>query len=169
MNQATGALRYGSDVVVEMLRRLEIEHVAFNPGASFRGLHDSLVNGADAPEILLCTHENLAVQVAHGYAKASGRPMAAILHDAVGLLNGSMALFYAHTDRVPLLAIGGSGPGDAAHKRPEIDWRHTANVQGNAVRHFTKWDDDLARSRTSPIHCCVATASRRAGRRDPCT
>src|SRR3990172_5679360 len=133
------ALRYGSDLVVGLMPELGLEHVAFNPGASFRGLHDSLVNGPGAPEYILCTHENVAVQIAHGYAKASGRPMAVILHDVVGLLNGSMALFYASLDRVPMLVLGGAGPADAGRRRPEIDWRHTANVQANAVRAFVKW------------------------------
>lgn len=133
--------RYGSDVVVDLLGQLGIEHIAFNPGASFRGLHDSLVNTPGAPEILLCTHENIALNLAHGYAKASGKPMAVVLHDVVGMLNGSLGLFYAHTDRIPVVALGGSGPQDAARRRPEIDWRHTANVQGNAVRQFVKWDD----------------------------
>ncbi|MEX2547993.1 MAG: thiamine pyrophosphate-binding protein [Chloroflexota bacterium] len=137
-------LRYGSDVVVELLQELGVEYVAFNPGASFRGLHDSLVNTPGAPEHLLCAHENICVQLAHGYAKASGRPMAVVLHDVVGLLNGAMALFYASTDRVPVLALGGSGPVDAARRRPEIDWRHTANVQANAIRDLVKWDDQPA-------------------------
>ena len=138
------ALRYGSDVVVQLLRDLGIEHVAFNPGASFRGLHDSLVSTPGAPEHILVTHENLAVQIAHGYAKASGRPMAVLLHDVVGLLNGAMSLFYAGTDRVPMIALGGSGPVDAYRRRPEIDWRHTANVQANAIRDLVKWDDQPA-------------------------
>ena len=38
--------RYGSDVIVDLLIEAGIDHVAFNPGASFRGIHDSLV--ADA-------------------------------------------------------------------------------------------------------------------------
>ena len=73
------APRYGSDVMVDLMRGLEIPYVTLNPGASFRGLHDSLVNRAGAPEMILCPHEKLAVQMAHGYAKASGRTMAAIL------------------------------------------------------------------------------------------
>ena len=63
-----------------------------------------------------------------------------------------MALFYASTDRVPLLALGGSGPADAYRRRPEIDWRHTANVQGNAVREFVKWDDQPASIEAIPNH-----------------
>lgn len=138
---SVGARRYGSDHMVDLLIDCGIEHVALNPGASFRGLHDSLVQRPDAPDMILCTHEKVAVGVAHGYAKAAGRPMGAILHNVVGLLQGSMGLFYAYTDRAPILVLGGAGPMDTHHRRPEIDWKHTANIQGNAVRDFVKWDD----------------------------
>ncbi len=137
----TSAGRFGSDLMVDLLVQNEIAHVALNPGASFRGLHDSLVQREDAPEMLLCTHEKVAVNLAHGYAKAMGRPMAAILHNVVGLLHGSLGLFYAYTDRAPVLVLGGAGPMDARRRRPEIDWKHTANIQATAVRDFTKWDD----------------------------
>ena len=104
-------MRYGSDLVVDLLRAAGIEHVALNPGATFRGLHDSLVNYGDrTPEHLLTTHEEIAVALAHGYAKAKGRPMAAIVHDIVGLQHASMAIFNAFCDRTPILVLGGGGP-----------------------------------------------------------
>ena len=63
-----GNALFGSDVVAEMLRALEIPFVALNPGSSYRGLHDSLVNhlGKPAPQMLLCLHEETAVAIAHG-------------------------------------------------------------------------------------------------------
>jgi benzoylformate decarboxylase/acetolactate synthase-1/2/3 large subunit len=133
--------RYGSDVIVDLLVGQGIPYVALNPGASFRGLHDSLVNTPGAPEMIVCPHEKIAVNLAHGYAKASGTPMAAILHNVVGLLHGSLGVFTAYTDRAPVIVLGGAGPMDTERRRPWIDWLHTANVQGNAVRAFTKWDD----------------------------
>ena len=70
--------RWQSDVIVDMIKRYEIPFIALNPGASYRGLHDSLVNhGENEPPMMLCNHEKIAVQIAHGYAKATGRPMAA--------------------------------------------------------------------------------------------
>ncbi len=137
---------YGSDLVVDLLRAAGIEYVAFNPGATFRGLHDSLVNygGNRAPEIILCCHEEIAVSLAHGYAKAKGRPMATILHNVVGLQHGSMAIFNAFCDRVPILCLGGTGPMDTSRRRPWIDWIHTALVQGNQIRDYVKWDDQPA-------------------------
>jgi len=137
------SLRYGSDYVVELLNELEIEFVSINPGASLRGLHDSLVNHGDrgAPQLILCAHEEIAVAIAHGYAKASGKVMASMIHNIVGLQHASMAIFNAWVDRVPMLLIGGGGPMDAAHRRPRIDWNHTALVQGNLIRDYVKWDD----------------------------
>jgi thiamine pyrophosphate-dependent acetolactate synthase large subunit-like protein len=141
-----GAPRWGSDVAAAMLRRLGVEYVALNPGSSFRGLHDSLVNylGNRSPSMILVNHEMISVAMARGYARVTGRPMAAILHDHVGLLNAGMAIYDAWVDRVPVLVLGGTGPIDAASKRPWIDWIHSSNDEGAAVRDFTKWDDQPA-------------------------
>ncbi|MBV9168722.1 MAG: thiamine pyrophosphate-binding protein [Chloroflexi bacterium] len=138
--------QYGSDLIVDILARLGIEYAAFNPGASFRGLHDSLVNygGDRSPRTVLCCHEEISVALAHGYAKATGRPMVAALHDVVGLQHACMAIFNAWCDRVPVLLLGGTGPMDSARRRPWIEWIHTALVQGDHVRDFVKWDDQPA-------------------------
>jgi benzoylformate decarboxylase/acetolactate synthase-1/2/3 large subunit len=137
--------RFGSDVMVDAIKACGFPYVALNPGSSYRGLHDSLVNyGGNDPEIITCNHEKLAVGIAHGYAKASGRPMAAMLHNIVGLLHGAMAVYYAYIDRAPVVVFGGAGPMAYDRRRPNIDWIHTANVQGNAVRDYTKWDDQPA-------------------------
>jgi benzoylformate decarboxylase/acetolactate synthase-1/2/3 large subunit len=133
--------RYGSDLVVEFLIERGVRYVALNPGASFRGLHDSLVNTPGAPEIILCPHEKQAVNVAHGYARATGEVGVAIVHDIVGLLHGSLGIFTALHDRTPVMVLGGAGPMNSTLRRPWIEWLHTANVQGNAVRDFTKFDD----------------------------
>jgi benzoylformate decarboxylase/acetolactate synthase-1/2/3 large subunit len=137
--------RWGSDVMVDAIKACGFRYVSLNPGSSYRGLHDSLVNyGGNDPEIVTCNHEKLAVGIAHGYAKATGEPMACILHDIVGLLQGTMGIYYAHIDRAPVLVFGGAGPMAYDRRRPNIDWIHTANVQGNVVRDYTKWDDQPA-------------------------
>jgi thiamine pyrophosphate-dependent acetolactate synthase large subunit-like protein len=134
---------WGSDVAAQMLRRLDIPYIALTPGASYRGLHDSLVNhlGNERPEMLVCLHEEHAVSIAHGYAKVTGRPMAAALHSNVGLMHASMAIFNAWCDRQPMLIIGATGPVDAAERRPWIDWIHTSQDQAGLIRDFIKWDD----------------------------
>lgn len=141
-----GTPQWGSDVVADLLRALDIEYVSVMPGSTFRGLQDSLVNytGNTRPTLLLCTHENVAVGLARGYARVTGKPMAVVLHNVVGLLNGSMEIHDAWCDRVPVLVLGATGPVDAPKRRPTIDWLHTANVQGVLVRDFTKWDDQPA-------------------------
>ena len=133
---------WGSDAIAEMLRALDVPYVVVNPGASFRGLHDSIVNhlGNNEPQMLLVLHEEHAVAIAHGYAKVAGKPLAAILHSNVGLMHGSMAIFDAWADRVPVLVLGATGPVDSAQRRPWIDWLHTCADQAALVRHFIKWD-----------------------------
>jgi thiamine pyrophosphate-dependent acetolactate synthase large subunit-like protein len=134
---------YGSDVVVDVLAGLGVEYAALNPGASLRGLHDSIVNyaGNSMPRLILASHEETAVAIAAGYAKASGRPMVAIVHDIVGLLHASNAIFGSLLDQVPAIILGGGGPMAPENRRPWIDWIHTALIQGDAVRDYVKWHD----------------------------
>jgi thiamine pyrophosphate-dependent acetolactate synthase large subunit-like protein len=137
---------WGSDVMALMLREIGLPYVALNPGASYRGLHDSLVNllGNQAPQMLLCLHEEHAVAIAHGYAKVTGKPMGAIVHSNVGLMHATMAVFNAWCDRVPVVLLGATGPVAADKRRPWIDWIHTAADQGALIRNYTKWDDQPA-------------------------
>src|SRR4051794_8401927 len=137
---------FGSDVIADTLRALDIPYIALNPGASYRGLHDSLVNylGNSAPQMLLCLHEESAVAIAHGYAKVTGKAMAAAVHSNVGLMHATMAIFNAWCDRMPVLVLGATGPVDAVKRRPWIDWIHTARDQGALVRPYVKWDDQPA-------------------------
>src|SRR5262249_4524242 len=137
---------WGSDVVAETLRALEIPYIALNPGASYRGLHDSIVNflGNETPQMLLCLHEESAVALAHGYTKVTGKPMAAAVHSNVGLFHATMAIFNAWCDRQPVIVLGATGPVDALQRGRWIDWIHTAGDQGAIVRNFTKWDDQPA-------------------------
>jgi len=167
-------IAWGSDVAAEMLRRFGCPFISLNPGASFRGLHDSLVNhlGNETPGILLCLHEDHSVAIAHGYARVTGEPMACVLHANVGLLHGMMAIFNAWCDRAPLLVLGATGPVAMEKRRPWIDWIHTMRDQGGLVRNFIKWDDQpsspdslvesltrgwlLTRSHpTGPVYICL--------------
>ena len=133
--------RWQSDIIVDMIKRYGFEYIALNPGASYRGLHDSLVNyGENDPPMLLCQHEKIAVQIAHGYARAKGKPMIAIVHNLVGLLHAPMGIYYAYLDRAPVFIVGATGPMAEPKRRPFIDWIHTANGQGEVIRNFVKWD-----------------------------
>jgi thiamine pyrophosphate-dependent acetolactate synthase large subunit-like protein len=137
---------WGSDPIAAMLRALDMQYIALTPGASFRGLHDSLVNylGNMRPDMLLCLHEEHAVALAHGWTRVTGRPMAVALHSNVGLMHATMAIFNAWCDRVPILMIGAVGPMDAMQRRPWVDWIHTASDLGALIRGYTKWDNQPA-------------------------
>jgi thiamine pyrophosphate-dependent acetolactate synthase large subunit-like protein len=135
---------WGSDIAAAMIQAVGMKYVALNPGASYRGFHDSLVNfnGNQGPQMLLCLHEDHAVSIAHGYAKAADEPMACVLHSNVGLLHGLMAIFNAWCDRMPMLVVGATGPVQMEKRRPFIDWIHTAKDQGALLRDYTKFDDE---------------------------
>lgn len=137
-----GYEKYQSDVIVDLMNQYGFKYVSLNPGASFRGLHDSIVNYGDNnnPTMLLCQHEETAVQIAHGYTRVTGEVMPVILHDLVGLLHATMAIYYSFVDRAPVFIIGATGPMDESRRRPRSDWSHTAQIQGEILRNYTKYD-----------------------------
>lgn len=141
---------FGSDLLVELLKAYDINYVSANIGATFRSIWESLVNVREEarmkgdetyPETISVCHEEIAVAMAHGYAKAIGKPMAVLLHDLVGLQHATMAIYNAWVDRVPIMLIGAEGPMDPNNRRPWIDWIHTANFPNEIVRDYVKWDD----------------------------
>jgi len=134
---------YGSDAVAELLSRYGFDYAFLNPGSSFRGLQDSLVNyNANVkPKVILGLHEDVVTAMAQGYATASGRPALCILHNLVGLLHGAMGIFNMYCAGMPVVILGGSGPSDP-DLRGSVDYLHSANTQGEAVRSYVKWDDE---------------------------
>ena len=134
--------RSGGDFMVDCIKSLGFDYIASTPGSSFRGLHESLINYGEnrSPEFITCTHEEVSAAMAHGYAKASGKPLAIITHGTVGLQHASMALYNAWCDRAPVYVIVGN-IADAELRRPGIEWNHSAQDQAAIVRDFMKWDD----------------------------
>ena len=128
--------RPGSDLMVQVLKDLGIEYVAGNPGSSFEGLHESIINYGNSPnkmpELITALHEESAVTMAHGYGKATGKPMCALLHGTIGVQHGAMSIYQAYYDRTPVLLIAGRDLGFIA--------AHSANDMAGMVRSFTKWD-----------------------------
>ena len=134
--------RPGSDFMVDVIKTLNLDYVASNPGSSFRSLHESTVNygGNKKPEFITCMHEESSVALAHGYAKAAGKPMAVYAHGTVGLQHASMAIYNAWCDRVPIVIFAGNGQ-DADKRRPGTEWSHSVQDAAALVRDFVKWDD----------------------------
>ena len=135
----------GSDFMADVLKKIGLQYIAINPAAGFRSLQESIINylGNKNPEILTCLHEETATAMAHGYAKASGKPMGVMVHGTVGLQHASMALYNAWCDRVSMLMFGANGI-DAATRRPGVEWIHSAQDPAALVREFVKWDDQPA-------------------------
>jgi thiamine pyrophosphate-dependent acetolactate synthase large subunit-like protein len=135
--------RPGGDFMVDVLKSLNIEYVASNPGSSFRGIHESIINygGNKAPEFLTCCHEESSVAMAHAYFKVEGKPMAVLAHGTVGLQHAAMAIYNAYCDRVPVYILAGNSL-DATMRRPGVEWAHSVQDAASMVRDFIKWDDN---------------------------
>jgi len=134
--------RTGSDFMVDVIKSLGFEYVCANPGSSFRGIHESIINygGNKSPEFITCCHEESAVGMAHGYAKVEGKPLAVLAHGTVGVQHAAMAIYNAYCDRVPVYVILGNII-DATKRVPGVEWAHSVQDAAAMVRDFTKWDD----------------------------
>src|SRR5882672_4410455 len=134
--------RPGGDFMVDVLKALNFEYVAANPGSSFRGIHESIINygGNTAPEFITCCHEESSVAMAHAYSKVEGKPMAVLVHGTVGMQHAAMALYNAYCDRVPVYLLAGNSL-DATMRRPGVEWAHSVQDAAAMVRDFIKWDD----------------------------
>ena len=134
--------RPGGDFMVDVIKSLDIDYIASNPGSSFRGIHESIINygGNRSPEFLTCLHEESSVAMAHGYFKVEGKPMGVLCHGTVGLQHGAMAIYNAYCDRVPVYILAGNHL-DATMRRPGVEWAHSVQDAAHMVRDFVKWDD----------------------------
>jgi acetolactate synthase-1/2/3 large subunit len=134
--------RPGADFMVDIIKSLGIEYIVANPGSSYRGLHESVINygGNKDPEFITCCHEESAVGMAHGYSKIEGKPLGVFIHGPVGLQHATMAIYNAYCDRVPVYMIMGNMI-DATMRRPGVEWDHSVQDGGALVRDFVKWDD----------------------------
>lgn len=132
----------GADFMIDVVKSLGFEYIAANPGSSFRGLQESIINYGknESPEFLTCCHEESAVGIAHGYAKIAGKPMAVALHSTVGTQHASMAIYNAYCDRVPVMLLVGNLL-NAPKRRPGAEWDHSAEDVAAMIRDYTKWDD----------------------------
>lgn len=171
---------WGSDIIAEAISRCGFGFAAINPGASYRGLHDSLVNNpASKIPLITCLHEEHAVALAHGWTKVTDAPALAIVHSNVGTLHASMAVYNAWADRAPVFILSATGAMDATRRRPWIEWIHTVQDQAQILRPFTKWDDQPASAEAAarsiahgrliaaqapqgPVHVCLDVSDQEA-------
>ena len=134
--------RTGSDFMVDVIKSLGIDYVCANPGSSFRGLHESIINygGNRSPELITCCHEESSVGMAHGYSKIEGKPLLVMAHGTVGLQHAAMGVYNAYCDRVPIIIIGGNIM-DATKRISQAEWAHSVQDAAAILRDYLKWDD----------------------------
>jgi thiamine pyrophosphate-dependent acetolactate synthase large subunit-like protein len=129
--------RPGSDLMTQVLKDMGVEFAAANPGSTFEGLQESIINYGNPrnvnPEWITALHEESSVTFGHGYAKAEGKPMVAVLHGTIGVQHAAMSIYQAYHGRVPILIIVG-------RDNPPLVAPHGAADIAGMVRSFTKWD-----------------------------
>ena len=147
--------RPGSDFMVDVLKTLDLEYVAANPASSFRSLHESLINygGNKMPEFITCLHEETSVGIAHGYAKAAGKPMMAMAHASVGLQHAAMAVYNAWCDRVPVFMVAGNGA--------DAPLRRNATEGCTRCRTRRRWSAISSSGTISRLRCSTSPSRRR--------
>jgi acetolactate synthase-1/2/3 large subunit len=143
--QAGAAQRPASDFMVDVFKSLGLEYMFSMCASSFMGIHESVLNYArnENPRAIACTHEEISVAMANGYAKIDGKPVLVCAHSTVGAQHATMALFDAYCDRVPIYLVLGN-TNDAANRQGEVFWVHSAQDPAALVRDMTKWDDNPA-------------------------
>ncbi len=112
------------------------------------------------PEFLTVTHEETGVGMAHGYFKATGKPLMTLCHGTVGLQHATMGVYNAWCDRVPLIVVGGNDL-DAAHRPPGVPTVHSAqDINAHGARLHQVGRHAGRRCSISRSRSCAPTRSR---------
>src|SRR2546430_8997052 len=87
----------GAETLLRVLRAMGVERIFASPGSEWAALWEALakLHWPDVPEYLSTRHEETAVGMATGYAKATGKLPAVVLHTTVGALHVTMFFFQA--------------------------------------------------------------------------
>ena len=136
------------EAILEAFRNLGVDYIISSPGSEWAPVWEALarqkVNETPGPQYINCWHETLAVNMASGYTRVTGKMQAVLLHAGVGLLQGSMGVHGAMIGEVPMLVC--SGEATSYGEDPEIDpqgqWYRNLSVVGGPDRFadaFTKW------------------------------
>ena len=138
-----GRSKFASDYMVDLFRAMNMEYMFAMCASSFIGIHESIINyaGNSDPESITCTHEEISVAMANGYAKIEGKPVLVCVHGTVGTQHAAMAVYVAWCDRVPIYLVLGNTQ-DATERAGEVFWVHSAQDPAAILRDMTKWDDN---------------------------
>jgi acetolactate synthase-1/2/3 large subunit len=136
---------------INALQRRGIEHVFANSGTDHAPLVEALSamkrTGTAVPAFHVVPHENLAMAMAQGYYRVSGKPAVVLVHVAVGTANTVCSLMNAWRSNIPVLLVAGRNPssqaGHTGSRSVPIHWGQDVFDQGALVREFTKWEQEL--------------------------
>lgn len=161
----------GGEAFLRALQAQGVQELFSSPGSEWPPVWEALAErearGDRSLRYVNCRHEEVAVGLAMGYAKASGRLPAVLLHTTVGVLHASMALRVARHERLPLLVAAGESItyGEATEVNPGAQWlRNLADVGGPArlAEAVVKWSSLAPTPETLPglaQHACRVALS----------
>jgi acetolactate synthase-1/2/3 large subunit len=140
-----------AEAYLALLAERGVEYLFANAGTDFAPIVEAYAkaahSGLPAPKPLIATHENLAFSMAHGYAVASGRVPAVMVHVSVGTANAICGVFNAARENVPILFTAGRSPlteeGLAGARDTYIHWAQEMFDQAGMLRELVKWDYEL--------------------------
>lgn len=152
--KGTGA--NGAETLLRALRGMGVERIFASPGSDWAPVWEALAQpdaAAAFPSYTSSRHEETAIAMASGYAKATGRLPVVILHTTVGALHATMAMRAALHERVPMVVLAGESVAFAAPGAPEAgrQWlRLLADTGGPArlVESCAKWSLGLSAGAT---------------------
>jgi acetolactate synthase-1/2/3 large subunit len=140
-----------AEAYLALLAERGIEYLFANAGTDFAPIVEAYAKaartGLPAPQPLIATHENLAMSMAHGYAVASGKVPAVMVHVSVGTANALCGVFNAARENVPILFTAGRSPlteeGLLGARDTYIHWAQEMFDQAGMLREIVKWEYEL--------------------------
>ena len=140
-----------AEAYLALLAERGVEYLFANAGTDFAPIVEAYAKAAHtglaAPKPLIATHENLAMSMAHGYAVASGKVPAVMVHVSVGTANAICGVFNAAREYVPILFTAGRSPlteeGVFGARDTYIHWAQEMFDQAGMLREIVKWEYEL--------------------------
>ena len=134
--------RPGGDFMVDVLKTLDFEYIASNPGSSFRGIHESIINYGNnrRPSSSPAATKSRRSRWRRATSRSRASRWRCSCHGTVGMQHAAMAIYNAFCDRVPIYVLAGNTL-DATLRRPGVEWEHSVQDAAAMVRDFVKWDD----------------------------
>ena len=140
-----------AEAYLALLAERGVEYLFANAGTDFAPIVEAYAHaahtGLPAPKPLIATHENVAISMAHGYAIASGKVPAVMVHVSVGTANALCGVFNASREYVPILFTAGRSPlteeGLHGARDTYIHWAQEMFDQAGMLREIVKWDYEL--------------------------